>query len=56
MTADWTPEQRAAFEAKRRQRNTALGLLLFALVALFYGITVVRMTPGLKSAPATVTP
>jgi type IV secretory pathway TrbL component len=47
MTAAWTPAERAAFEARRRSRNVALGLLLGALVLLFFGITVVRMAPGM---------
>ena len=38
------PEEMTAFDAKRRSRNLALGLILIALVVLFYGITVVRMT------------
>lgn len=42
--ANWTAEERAAFYARRASRNRALGILLFALVALFFGITVVRMT------------
>ncbi|MBC7522426.1 MAG: hypothetical protein H7268_15205 [Sandarakinorhabdus sp.] len=46
MTANWTPTERAAFDAKRRSRNLALGLVLGALVVLFFGITVVRMAPG----------
>ena len=46
MTANWTPAERAAFDAKRRSRNLALGLVLGALVVLFFGITVVRMAPG----------
>lgn len=37
------PDEEAAFLAKRRSRNLALGLVLIALVVLFYGITVVRM-------------
>lgn len=45
-TASWTAAERAAFAAKRRSRNIALGLLLGALVILFFGITVVRMAPG----------
>jgi type IV secretory pathway TrbL component len=49
MTASWTPAERAAFEAKRRSRNLALGLVLGALVLLFFGITVVRMAPGLAN-------
>jgi len=40
---DWTPAQTAAFMAKRRSRNLALGLVLGALVLLFFGITIVRM-------------
>ncbi len=42
--ANWTAEERAAFYARRASRNRALGILLFSLVALFFGITVVRMT------------
>lgn len=49
MTAAWSPAERAAFEAKRRSRNVALGLVLGALVLLFFGITVVRMAPGLAN-------
>jgi hypothetical protein len=48
-TASWTPAERAAFAAKRRSRNIALGLVLGALVVLFYGITVVRMAPGMPN-------
>ena len=49
MTAGWTPAERAAFEARRRSRNIALGLVLAALVLLFFGITVVRMAPGMAN-------
>jgi hypothetical protein len=49
MTAAWTPAERAAFEARRRSRNIALGLVLAALVVLFFGITVVRMAPGMAN-------
>jgi type IV secretory pathway TrbL component len=49
MTAAWTPAERAAFEARRRSRNIALGLVLAALVVLFFGITVVRMAPGIAN-------
>jgi type IV secretory pathway TrbL component len=66
MTADWTVAERAAFEARRRSRNIALGIVLGALVILFFGITVVRMAPGMAngkpqigastSGPATVKP
>lgn len=46
--ARWTDAERAAFYARRASRNRALGVLLFALVALFFGITVVRMTDQVK--------
>jgi hypothetical protein len=46
MIANWSPAERAAFEARRRSRNVALGLVLGALVLLFFGITIVRMAPG----------
>ncbi len=48
MTATWTPAERAAFEARRRSRNLALGLVLGALVALFFGITIVKMSDSAK--------
>jgi hypothetical protein len=49
MTASWSPAERAAFETRRRSRNLALGIVLGALVLLFFGITVVRMAPGLQN-------
>nr|WP_310525466.1 hypothetical protein [Polymorphobacter sp.] len=49
MTASWTPAERAAFEARRRSRNLALGLVLGALVILFFGITIVRMSAGMAN-------
>jgi hypothetical protein len=49
--ANWSPEERAAFMARRESRNRALGILLFALVALFFGITVVRMAGQPLPAP-----
>lgn len=42
--ATWTTDERAAFMARRASRNRAIGVLLFAMVALFFGITVVRMS------------
>jgi hypothetical protein len=42
--ARWSDEEREAYYARRESRNRALGLVLFALVVLFFGITVVRMT------------
>ncbi len=49
--ANWSADERAAFYARRESRNRALGVLLFTLVALFFGITVVRMTGQVKNAP-----
>jgi len=49
--ANWTAADRDAFYARRASRNRALGILLFTLVALFFGITVVRMTGQVKNAP-----
>jgi hypothetical protein len=40
----WNPEEERAFLARRRRRNLAIGLLLGLLAALFYGITISRMT------------
>lgn len=48
-TASWSLAERAAFDARRRSRNIALGLVLGALVVLFFGITVVRMPAGLAN-------
>jgi hypothetical protein len=50
--ATWTADERAAFMARRASRNRAIGILLFAMVALFFGITVVRMS-GQVPAPTT---
>jgi len=38
--ATWTADERAAFMARRASRNRAIGILLVAMVALFFGITV----------------
>lgn len=52
--ATWTADDRAAFMARRASRNRAIGILLFAMVALFFGITVVRMSGQVPAAvPAT---
>lgn len=51
--ARWTDAERDAFYARRQSRNRALGILLFALVALFFGITVVRMTDQVKGLTPT---
>ena len=45
MSSSWTPAEREAFDARRRSRNIALGLVLGALVALFFGITIVKLAP-----------
>ena len=52
--ARWTAEEREAFYARRESRNRALGLVLFALVVLFFGITVVRMAGQAPAVPAGV--
>lgn len=41
---NWTPEEEEAFIARRRRRNIVIGLILTGFAALFYGITVSRMT------------
>jgi hypothetical protein len=50
MSVDWTPVERAAFEARRKSRNRALGLVLGALVMLFFGITIVKMAPVFENS------
>ena len=40
---NWTPEQEAAFKARRKHRNVVLGLVLAAFAVLFYLITVSRI-------------
>ncbi|WP_439599182.1 hypothetical protein [Falsiroseomonas sp.] len=41
-----TPEERAAFEKRRRGRNWALLGVLLALVVLFYFIATARLMRG----------
>jgi hypothetical protein len=41
-----TPEERAAFEKRRRARNWAILLALIALVVLFYFISMARLLRG----------
>jgi hypothetical protein len=41
----WTREEEAAFLARRRRRNVAIGIALGLLVFLFYAITIGRMSP-----------
>jgi hypothetical protein len=43
VNVDWTPEQTAEFNRRRRSRNLALGVVLGALVLLFFGISVAKM-------------
>ncbi len=43
MNVDWTPEQTAEFNRRRRSRNLALGIVLGVLVVLFFGISIVKM-------------
>jgi len=39
-----TPQDQEEIKRRRRQRNIVLGLLLLGFAALFYAITIVRMT------------
>jgi hypothetical protein len=41
-----TPEERTAFEKRRRARNWAIMLTLVALVVLFYFISMARVLRG----------
>jgi hypothetical protein len=43
--ATWSRAEREAFDARRRSRNVALGVVLGVLTLLFFGITMVRMVP-----------
>jgi len=45
VNVDWTPEQTAEFNRRRRARNLALGIVLGVLVVLFFGISIVKMVP-----------
>jgi hypothetical protein len=50
-TASWTAAERAAFAAKRRSRNIALGVVLGLLVVMFFGITIVKMSDSPAISP-----
>ncbi len=41
-----TPDERAAFERRRRGKNIAVLALLIGLVTLFYFISMARLTRG----------
>ena len=51
-TASWSAAERAAFDARRRSRNIALGIVLGLLAVLFFGVSVVKMSPQFKAQPA----
>jgi hypothetical protein len=42
-----TPEQTEALRQSRRRRSIALGLALFAVVMMFYLLTVVKLGPAI---------
>jgi hypothetical protein len=44
MVRRWSPEEEESFVARRRRRSIVIGVVLGALAALFYGITISRMT------------
>ena len=44
MSTDLTPEE---LQRRRRRNSIALGLVLAALVAIFYALTIVKMGPGI---------
>jgi hypothetical protein len=39
----WNPDEEAAYVARRRRRNIAIGVVLGLFALLFYGITVSRV-------------
>lgn len=39
-----TPEEQTEFLRRRKSRNKVMALVLFALVALFYAITIVKVS------------
>jgi len=41
-----TPEERAAFDRRRRSKNIAILLVLIGMVVLFYFISMARLTRG----------
>ncbi len=45
MAADLDKQNNALFLKRRRQRSIALGLVLFAFVAIVYILTFVKMGP-----------
>jgi uncharacterized integral membrane protein len=45
-TVEMTPEQRAAFDRRRRHKNWAVLLVLVALVVLFFFISTAKVLRG----------
>ncbi len=39
----WTPQEEAAFVARRRKRNLVIAIVLAGFAVLFYGITISRI-------------
>jgi hypothetical protein len=46
MSQDMTPLQAEELKRRRRRNSIALGLVLAALVLVFYALTIVKMGPG----------
>lgn len=45
MSTDLSPDEQA--KRRRRRNSIALGLVLGALVLIFYALTIVKMGPGI---------
>ena len=46
MTEPTKPDEAAEMAARRRKRSIAIGLVLGALVIIFYVLTIVKMGPS----------
>ena len=46
MSQELTPQPDEELKRRRRRNSIALGLVLAALVVVFYALTIVKMGPG----------
>ena len=51
MTEIEKRDEQAEFLARRKKRSIALGLVLGALVVIFYVLTIVKIGPGVFDRP-----